>query len=327
MIALTAYGIRKAYKKQQARKAHKEQLERENQGLAAVGQSGGLTSISSSSSSSYQQSPDLYQHQVNGELVNNDLSRPPSVTRVQSASPSAYSASLYSQRSYKDPLEEMRQYRAYIQRQSYDFGADTNPPTYEFVVGQGIETTHPWKSGLSLPARTESPSQIQEARHIPQGPNRVVELDSSSESSPTERVPLRLFHPRSPVTDNNGYISPATELPADFPERVVSPILDDQLQASLDELVAEVPLPLRIGNSKEIERYELPVNQVNSAPAGYEKRHEEEHSTEPERQQLKRSRSESGSEIESEDNEEVIVRFNVADRTRRSLPKRVILAD
>lgn len=330
MIALTAYGIRKAYKKQQARKARKEQLERKNQSLTAVDLSDEYRSTSSSSD---RLSSDLPPRPISGGIVNYDQRSPSRLTRAPSTSPSGYSASLYSQVSYKDPLEEMRQYRAYIQRQSHGFGHDTNPPTYDFVVEQGIEPAHPWKSGLNFPGRTENLSEIQEARHIPQVQNRVVELDSSSESSPptTGNVPLRLSHPRSPVAHDNGLRHPAIELPADWPEHGVSPILHDELQASLDELAAEIPPPLRIRKLNEAERYEFPANDITPAQAEDDPEHDPEHEAEDktahERLQLKRPRAESSSEIESEDNEDVIVRFNVADRTKRPFPKRLTMAD
>jgi hypothetical protein len=231
--------------------------------------------------------------------------------------------------SYKDPLQEMRQYQAYIQRQSHGFGHDTNPPAYDIVVEQGIEPAHPWKSGLSLPGRTENLSEIQEARHIPQDPNRVVELNSSSESSPptTEHVPLRLFHPRSPVAHDTELRSPARELPADWQEHVVSPILEEDLQASLDELAAEIPPSLRIGNSSSAERYKFPANDITPTPVEDDSEHEAKHKTAHERLQLKRPRADSGSEIESEDNEDMIVHFNVADRTKRPFSKRLSVAD
>jgi hypothetical protein len=353
MIAFTAYGIRKAYKKQQARKARKEQLERKNKSRTGAGSTDDFHSPFSSSD---RLSSDLPRSPVNGGLVNYDPRSPSTLNRVQSTSASGYSTSLYSQVSYKDPMEEMRQYQAYVQRQSNGFIGDANPPTYEFVVEQGIEPAHPWKSGLNFPT-IESPSERRESRHIPEIPNRVVELDSSSESSPsaTEHVPLKLFHPRSLATHDNEITYPATELPADFTERFVSPILDDEMQASLDELVAEYPPPLRIRKSTETERYELPANEITPRRAvndvehqeEYERKQEQEqeqeqehehvneseheqgreqkhesHKTEHERPQLKRPRAESISDIEAEDNEDVIVRFNVADRTKRPLSKR-----
>lgn len=329
MIALTACGIRKAYKKQQARKARKEQLERKNQSLISLDPSHEFRSTSSSldTLSSDPLRP------ISGEIVNYDQRSPSRLTRAPSTSPSGYSASLYSQVSYTDPLEEMRQYQAYIQRQSYGISHDTNPPSYDFVVEQGIEPAHPWKSGLNFPGRTESLSEIREARHIPQVPNRVIELDSSSESSPpaTGHVPLRVSHPRSPIAYDKGPRHPTTELFTDLPEHGVSPTLDDELQASLDELAAEITPPLRIRNSKEAERYELPANEITPTPAGddpeHDPEHEAEHKTAHERLQLKRPRAESGSEIESEDNEDVIIRFNVADRTNRPFPKRLTMAD
>lgn len=338
MIALTAYGIRKAYKKQQARKARKEQLERRNQGPTAADPSDDYHSLSSSSD---RLSSDPTTRHSNGRLVNYDQRSQSSLTQAPTASGSGYSDSLYSPVSYKDPLEEMRQYQAYIQRQSHGFGRDIMPPTYDFVVEQGIEPTHPWKSGLMIPGRAHDMEERQEARHIPQVPNRVVELDSPSESprSPTGHVPLRLFHPRSPATHNDRFTYPVAELPADLPEHIVSPILYDELQVSLDELVAEVPSPLRIKKSTEAERHELPANEITPAPAEddiehdqeheelHKIEHEEVHNTEHERLQLKRPRAESGSDIESEDNEQVIVRFNVADRTKRPFSRRFTTAD
>jgi len=168
----------------------------------------------------------------------------------------------------------------------------------------------------------------------------VVELDTSSESSQStsQRVPLRLFHPRSPVFSDHEFMSPATELPAtelpaSFPEHIVSPILDDELQASLDEIAAEVPPPLKIRKSMHAERCELPAEEVTAASIRHKGEHktqqqeEQEETIEPERQQLKRARSESESEIESEDNEKVIFRINVADRTKRPYPKRLTVAE
>jgi hypothetical protein len=310
MITLAAYGIRKAYKKQQARKAQKEQLERENGDLATISHFDGLRSTSSTSS--YRQSPHQQRHPVDGVLVNYSSTTPSELTRVESPSPSsrtAYSGSVYSQKSYQDPMEEMRQYQAYVQRQSYDFAVEPDPPTYEYVVGQDAERL-PWTSPFGMGAtRTESLSRIRESRHNPQGPDRLVELDSSSESSPSRshQVPLRLLHPRSPVHQT---ASPHTQLPAEYPEQIVGPVLDDELQASLDELVAEYPPPLNMRKSKEVERGELHEDEAQPQPL------------EAERPQLKRPRSESESEIESEDNEEVIVRFNVADRTKRPHSKR-----
>jgi hypothetical protein len=303
MITLAAYGIRKAYKKQQARKAQKEQLERESGDPATVSHFDDLRPTSSTSS--YRQSPHQQRHPVDRGLVNYSSTTPSELTRVESPSPSsrtAYSGSVYSQKSYTDPMEEMRQYQAYVQRQSYDFAIEPDPPAYECVVGQDAERP-PWKSPFSMAAtRTENLSQIRESRHIPQGPDRLVELDSSSESSPSRshEVSLRLFHPRSPVHQTG---SPHTQL-----------LLDDELQASLDELVVEYPPPLTIRKSKEVERFELHPDEAQPQPL------------EAERPQLKRPRSESESEIESEDNEEVIVRFNVADRTKRPYSKRGSLA-
>jgi hypothetical protein len=341
MIALTAYGIRKAYKKQQARKAQKEQSERESNGIRA---NDPLDESRSTISSSYRQSPDLHARPVNGGLVSYDSGSLSSLTRVPSASPSGYSASLYSQKSSKDPLEEMRQYRAYIQRQSHDYSNDINPPTYEFVVQQDIEPCHPWKSELNLTSRTGSMSDIQQARHIPQGLNRVVEIDSSSESSSamTDRIPLRLFHARSPITHESRLAYLATEVPADLPEHIVTPTAADRPQASLDEIVAEGLPRLRSWKSEETDRYQLSANEIISTPLGGGEKDEhghkgsieeqqEEKNNGPERLQLKRPRaeseSESGSELESKDNEKVIVRFDVADRTKRPLPKRVSVAE
>ena len=340
MIALTAYGIRKAYKKQQARKAQKEQSERDPNGIHA---NDPLDESRSTVSSSYRQSPGLHARPVNGGLVSYDSGSLSSLTQVPSTSPSGYSASLYSQKSSKDPLEEMRQYRAYIQKQSHDYSNDIYPPTYEFVVQQDIEPTHPWKSELNLTSRTGSMGDIQEARHIPQGLNRVVEIDSSSESSSamTDRVPLRLFHARSPITHESRLAYLATEVPADLPEHIVPPTAADEVPASLDENVAKGPSRSRSGKSQEAKRYELPANEIISTLVGdgvkLEHGHkrieeqQEEKKNRPARLQLKRPRgeseSESGSEIESEDNEKVIVRFDVADRTKRPLPKRVSVAE
>jgi len=107
----------------------------------------------------------------------------------------------------------------------------------------------------------------------------------------------------------------------------------------LDKIVANSPSRSRSGNSQEAKRYEFPANEIKSTPLGDGVKHEhghkrieeqqEEKKNGPERLQLKRPRaeSESGSEIESEDNEKVIVRFDVADRTKRPLPKRVSVAE
>lgn len=303
MITLAAYGIRKAYKRQQARKAQKEQLERENGDLSTINQFDDLGTTTSTSS--YRQSPHQHRRALDGGLVNHSSGTQSSLTRVESG----YSASVYSQKSHKDPMEEMRAYQAYVQRQSYDFDKEPDPPTYEFVVEEDADSPRPpWKSPFGMSAtRTGSLRQIRESRHIPQGPDRLVEVDSSSESSPgrSQEVSLRLL-PRRPIGSND-----PIELPAEYPEQVVAPMLDDQLQASLDALVAEMQPPLNISKSRNVSPSPSLIGEV------------QRQSLEAERPQLKRPRSESGSEIESEDNEEVIIRYDVADRTKRPYPKRV----
>ena len=336
MIALTAYGLRKAYKKQQARKALKEQHETRSDSIRANDPS---DEARSTVSSSYRQLPDSHARPVNGGLVSYDSDSPYSLTQIASTSSSRYSASLYSQKSSKDPLEDMRQYRAYIQRQSHDYSNDINPPTYEFVVQQDIEPTHPWKSESSLTTRIGSMNNTQEARHIPLGLNRVVEIDSSSESSPPmpDRVPLRLFHARSPITHENRTAYLATEFPVDLPKHIILPTVVDRVQASSNEIVAEGPPRSRSRKSKETDRYEPSAKKIISAAFGdvkdehgHEgiKEQQGERETGPERLQLKRPRaeSESGSENE-EDNEKVIVGVNIADRTKRPFPKRVSVAE
>ena len=286
MITLAAYGIRKAYKKQQAKKAHKEQLERENQDSISV------ISSEEQFSSASRQRQDLPSRPVNGGFVDYAASHSSSLSQAKSSSPSSRTTSMYSQNGFIDPREEMRQYQEYIQQQSYGLTADSSPPSYEIAVERNVG--HPWKSPFNLPARNEDPSQVRDLRHIPQDPHRVVELDTSSESSPSppQRVPLHPFHPPTPITNNNQIVSPITESgAADDPDYVISPI-DGQRQPSM------IPLGTVVGR-------------VVGTP------------TESERAQLKRQRSESGSEIESEDNKEVIVRFREGEKLNRSFPRRV----
>ena len=302
MIALTAYGIRKAYKKQQAKKAHKEQLEREDQESTSVSLS------------------DEFPRPVSGGLINYAPSTQSGFSQVKSASPSSRTTSIYSQTGGNDPLEDIRKYRAYIEQQSYDFMSDIGQSTHELAVEENVQ--HAWKSPFNLPARTEDPAQLRESRHIPQGPNRVVEIDSSSESTPVspQKTTRRVFRPRNSTTSSNEIVSPVIELPADIPVYIGSSI-DGHLQPPSNELDAEVPPSLRKRKSKEVERFQLPANEVTSLHAGAKEI--VELPTGGKMVHVKRPRSESNSEIESEDSEVMIVRFNVGEKPKRSLPRRV----